>query len=300
MVETSRRRIAVLDDEPYICHFLSKILTEHGYAVMTAGDGQRGLELINREHPDLIILDLVMPGLSGYALLDILNAKESKTPVLVLSSVSNLSDNLAHQGIAGLLIKPIDERRLLLHVDSIFKLEEAARGMPTSVKEVWESEKRSPDDLTLPGEAPTPSAALSAAPAPEPKAADRTTAAAPKPVVLVVEDEGDMQMLLRGLLEHQGFEVLIAGNGIEGLDLAEKRLPNAIILDIMLPKMDGFQVCRLLKYNEKYSGIPIVILTARSMPADRELAEVSGADAYLVKPFETETLVKTLRRVMRI
>lgn len=109
-----------------------------------------------------------------------------------------------------------------------------------------------------------------------------------------------MQTILGKLLEYHGATILIAGDGVEGLDLARQRMPDAIILDIMLPRMDGFQVCRLLKFNERYRKIPIVILTARAAPADRELAEASGADAFLAKPFEAEQLIRTLQKALRI
>ena len=75
-------------------------------------------------------------------------------------------------------------------------------------------------------------------------------------------------------------------------------MPQAILLDIMLPKLDGFQVCRLLKFNEKYAEIPIIMLTARNHPKDRELAEGSGANGYIVKPFETKQLIEELRKAM--
>lgn len=308
MVENPSKKIAVLDAEPYVCDFLDKILTAAGHAVLTANDGQQGLKLINREKPDLIILDLIMPGLSGYALLDILNAKGSKIPILVVSSMSNIGDNLAHQGIAGLLIKPIDEERLLIHVDCIFKLEEAAREQMKPAKgvavaapdEVSPAQTKAPGPLHSSADKPAPTEQPPAEQPPPPESLEPEDAA-PKegaPLVLVVEDEPDMRMILSKLLEHQGFRVKTACDGPEGLKMAEGLLPDAMILDLMLPKMDGFQVCRLLKFNDKYRHIPIVILTARSLPADRELAEASGADAYLVKPFEVESLMKTIRGVM--
>lgn len=120
-----------------------------------------------------------------------------------------------------------------------------------------------------------------------------------KPTILVVDDEPDMQSLLSDLLVFSGFEVVTAGDGVEGLKLAQQHNPDAILLDIMLPKLDGFQMCRLLKFNEKYREIPVVMLTARNHPKDRDLAEGSGADGYIVKPFETKSLLEQLWRVIR-
>ena len=345
MGENTQKTIAVLDDEPYVCDFLSKVLTGAGYRVLSANDGQQGLKLINTEKPDLVILDLIMPGLSGYALLDILNAKGSRIPVLVVSSAKNITDNLAHQGIAGLLIKPIDEERLLIHVDCIFKLEEAGRqeqghvspaaagvagaSAPRPPEAVGAAEFSAPQSAMPPRrrirkpeaaasgptqqrEQPPPQQTVPAQDFAQAKEASPDEQSLPAaaaagraaeepgqeaPLVLVVEDEPDMQMIVAKLLEHQGFRVITADDGPMGLELAQKHLPDVMILDLMLPKMDGFQVCRLLKFNDKYRQIPIIILTARSLPADRELAEVSGADAYIVKPFEVESLMKTINSV---
>ena len=239
-------------------------------------------------------MDLLLPELSGYALLDILNAKGFRIPVLVISSVADVSDNLAHQGIAGLLLKPIDRERLLIHIDSILKLDEAAkrmgRGAPIPPPATTTAQPRVQIQ-----EAEEEEAAPPFEPEPEPM---EPTPLEGQPLVLVVEDEPDMRLLLTTILEHNGFKVIAADDGQEGLQLAQKNLPDAILLDIMLPRMDGFQVCRLLKFSDRYRKIPIVILTARSQQADRELADASGAEAYIVKPFESDMLVRTIRRVI--
>jgi len=233
MADKLKKKIAILDDEPYVCDFLSKLLASSGYETFTATDGQHGLNLINREHPDLIILDLIMPGLSGYALLDILNAKGSRIPVLVMSSMSNISDNLAHQGIAGLLIKPIDEERLLIHVDCIFKLEDAAKyegtiaGTKTSEEETGAEESEPSSEKT---KSEAKAADLDATEEAEPSPAEAlpetetpgTPAGEEAPLVLIVEDEPDMQMILSRLLEHHGFRVEVAGDGPLGLEMAQK------------------------------------------------------------------------------
>ena len=119
-----------------------------------------------------------------------------------------------------------------------------------------------------------------------------------KKILLVVEDEAEFRMMLRARLEANGYEVNEAEDGAGGLEKARNTGPDLIILDIMLPKMDGFKVARLLKFDEKYRNIPIIMLTARSQQADRETGMSVGADAYLTKPYEPEEMLKTVARLL--
>ncbi|HPM41377.1 MAG TPA: response regulator, partial [bacterium] len=260
-----------------------------------------------RQKPDLLILDMVMPELSGYAILDILNAKGMDIPVLVMTTTAEISENLAQEGIAGLLLKPIDPERLLIHVDAIFKLCESSMSMDSGALEVWEQESRLFENLSWPPEAGAADGASegedrdeAAAPViPRTKApAGPGTGAAGRPLVLVVDDEPDMREILSAMLEHSGFDVILAEDGQRGLAMAQEKLPNAMVLDIMLPRMDGFQVCRLLKFDEKFRDIAIVILTARSLPEDRDLAMAANADAYFTKPVDPDILAGELRRLI--
>ncbi|MCX5751634.1 MAG: response regulator [Candidatus Saganbacteria bacterium] len=118
--------------------------------------------------------------------------------------------------------------------------------------------------------------------------------------ILVVDDEADIVDLLTLRLEGEGFEVISAGDGNAGLDKARREKPDLIILDLMLPKIDGYRVCRLLKFDEKYKNIPIIMFTARGQDEDRKLGEEVGADAYLVKPFDPQLLMKTINRLLGI
>jgi DNA-binding response OmpR family regulator len=97
--------------------------------------------------------------------------------------------------------------------------------------------------------------------------------------------------VLRHGLEAEGFEVLAAADGEEGLRRAREERPALIVLDLMLPKLDGYKVCRALKFDERYKLIPILILSARSGEQDRRLALDMGADAFVTKPYEMRQLV---------
>ena len=116
-----------------------------------------------------------------------------------------------------------------------------------------------------------------------------------KPRILIVDDEPDLLTVLRFGLEAAGFEVVQASDGEQALALARQMLPDLMILDLMLPRMDGYKVCRALKFDERYRRIPIFILSARSGEADRKLALEMGADAFVTKPYEIQDLVARIR-----
>ena len=120
-----------------------------------------------------------------------------------------------------------------------------------------------------------------------------------KKKILLVDDEKDMVYAVKLQLEAHRFEVLTAHDGQEGLDKARREKPDLIILDLMLPKIDGYKVCRMLKFDEKYRKIPIIIFTARIQKSDEKLGFEVGADAYLTKPFEPKMLLDKIKQLLK-
>jgi DNA-binding response OmpR family regulator len=117
--------------------------------------------------------------------------------------------------------------------------------------------------------------------------------------ILVVDDEPDVASLLTLLLKAQGYEVISAGDGQEALEKARKEKPDLILLDIMLPKMDGYRVARVLKFDENYSHIPIIMLTAKIQEKDRKTGLEMGADDYVTKPFDTVAILEKVKGFLR-
>lgn len=113
--------------------------------------------------------------------------------------------------------------------------------------------------------------------------------------VLVIDDQPFFTNMLRGALEQQGFRVLVANSGADGLASAKKHVPDAILLDIEMPVMDGFAVCEQLRKDEALKQIPIVILTATNNPKLNERAFKAGADIVALKVLSTERLVNMIR-----
>jgi len=114
--------------------------------------------------------------------------------------------------------------------------------------------------------------------------------------VLVVDDHPQVVELIKMRLESAGYEVLPAYDGYEGLVKARKQNPDLIILDVMLPKMNGYKVSRLLKFDRRYRHIPIVMLTSRAKKSDAEIGYRTGADAYLFKPYDPKELLALVRK----
>ncbi len=117
--------------------------------------------------------------------------------------------------------------------------------------------------------------------------------------VLIVEDEADILNLLQYNLEKDGFRVIPAESGEKGLQFARSESPDLILLDLMLPGIDGLEMCRILKADRKTSSIPIVMLTAKGEETDIVAGLELGADDYITKPFSPQVLIARIRAVMR-
>ena len=119
------------------------------------------------------------------------------------------------------------------------------------------------------------------------------------PHILVVEDEDSLATLLQYNLQKEGYDVALAGDGEEALLLVDERLPDLMVLDWMLPKVSGIEVCRRLRQRNETRNLPIVILTARGEESDRVRGLDTGADDYVVKPFSMTELTARIRAVLR-
>lgn len=117
--------------------------------------------------------------------------------------------------------------------------------------------------------------------------------------ILIIEDDRDIVDLLTFNLQEEDYETLEAFDGREGLTQAIRVQPDLIILDIMLPEMDGFEVCRELKTDKKTAGIPIIMLSARSQETDKVVGLELGADDYVTKPFSPRELIARIRAILR-
>ena len=117
--------------------------------------------------------------------------------------------------------------------------------------------------------------------------------------ILVVDDEENILELIRYNLEKSGYRVLVAGNGSDAMSVLEENSVDLMVLDLMLPDMDGVEICKKVRNSEKYDQLPIIMLTAKSEEIDRILGLELGADDYMTKPFSVKELAARVKTVMR-
>lgn len=120
-----------------------------------------------------------------------------------------------------------------------------------------------------------------------------------KEKILIVDDEKDIVKMLGYNLGKEGYRTLLAYDGQRAIDLARKEHPDIILLDVMLPEMDGFEVCKALKKEASTAHIPIIMLTAKSLEADKIVGLELGADDYVTKPFSPRELIARLKAILR-
>ncbi|HEX6595665.1 MAG TPA: response regulator, partial [Acidimicrobiales bacterium] len=215
-----RGHILVIDDDPFVQDLLRRSLEADGYRVVTASDGTEALRLAREVRPQVITLDVLLPGMDGWELLLALksDADLCDIPVIMMSVVDQAELGLS-LGAADFITKPIDRDRLLRVLG---------------------------------------------------KYCPRASAS-----VLVVDDDFETRHLLRRMLEPEGFTVAEAGDGQSALAAIAGHRPSLVLLDLMMPRMDGFEFLVALGAREEWRDLPVVVLTAKDLTAD-EHERISG------------------------
>ena len=116
--------------------------------------------------------------------------------------------------------------------------------------------------------------------------------------VLVIDDEPDVRWVLRLSLERAGHEVLLAEDGLRGVAMAQRQRPDAIVLDLMMPVMDGYGVLEVLTQDRRTSHVPVLVLTAKALPEEGDRVTEAGARRFMTKPFEPEDLASVLEGML--
>ena len=203
--------VLVIDDEPAVRDLMQRFLSREGFRVVTAAGGEEGLRLARELKPDAITLDVMMPGMDGWAVLSALKADVAiaDIPVVMLTIVDD--KNLGYAlGATDYLTKPIDRERL------VTVLRKYRRDGP----------------------------------------------------VLLVDDDAAIRQLLRRMLEPEGHTVVEAENGLVALERLRTIIPSVVLLDLMMPEMDGFQFVVEFRRHEPWRAIPIVVITAKDLSLD--------------------------------
>jgi signal transduction histidine kinase/CheY-like chemotaxis protein len=233
------RPVLVIDDDADTRQVLKRFLNRKGFPVESASSGEEGLRLARELHPMAIILDVMMPGMDGWAVLSTLKSEEKlkDIPVVMLTIVDD--KNLGYAlGATDYLIKPVDRDRL---IEILAKF----RNVP------------------------------------------------PPRSALVVDDEEPARKMLTQILEKERWNVVQAENGLEALERIAKHRPDLILLDLVMPNMNGYQFLAELRTHEKWRSIPIIVVTAKDMSTEERLALDGYVEKVLPKHALTEEALLT-------
>jgi PAS domain S-box-containing protein len=254
--------LLVEDSEPAIIQ-IKDFLEESGYQILLAKDGAEALGITAQTIPDAMILDLMMPGIDGFEVLNTLHNAQptAHIPVLILTAkhltkddLKELKRNNVHQ-----LIQKGDVKR-----DELIN---AVAAMVSNQAVETSGPKR------------------------------RLQTIEGKPTVLVVEDNPDNMTTVIAILSGD-FTILSAEDGKEGIIMAKKHKPNLILMDIALPEMDGIEAFKTIRNDAELEHIPVIALTASAMTLDRETILSHGFDAYIPKPIDEKVFFETINEVL--
>ncbi len=238
--------VLVIDDDPNARDLMMRSLCKDGFRVETAADGQAGLEIAARLKPDVITLDVMMPGMSGWAVLKTLKANPvtADIPVVMVSMVDDR--NIGYTlGASDYLTKPLDWSRL-----------------PSLLK--------------------------------------RHSRPADGGDVLVVDDDPENREMLRRMLEREGWTVVEAENGRRALDCVEAARPSMILLDLMMPEMDGFAFMEEFRKHPENRMVPVIVVTAKDL-TEEDHRRLTGQVASILQKGQTtrEDLMGEVRQLLK-
>ena len=266
----NKKKILIIEDEQVLADVLKSKLEKEGYEVNVAYEGEDGYRKIKEFVPDLVLLDIVLPKMNGYEILEKKKLEGNKTPVIVISNSG----------------QPVELERTkeLGAVDSLVKTEFDPNEVIQKVK-IFLGEKG--------GEVRTKAV----------QGSDSVLSGPPKAKVLLVEDDKFLRDICGTKLIKEGFEVLQAIDGEGVLKILETEKPDIILLDIVLPSMNGFEILTRIRSSTdtEIAKTPVVMLSNLGQEDDIKKAMELGANDYLVKAnFTTEEIAKKIKKILQI
>ncbi len=236
--------IVAIDDDPTVHDILKRSLSQEGFQIVSATGGEEGLHLVRQLRPNAVLLDVMMPGMDGWAVLTALknDPELADIPVVMLTFIDNKTMGYA-LGVSDFLTKPIERERL----SGVLRKH---RGGPPSL-------------------------------------------------VMVVEDDSPTRSLVRRMLEKEGRQVVEAANGRIALERMAQTRPDLILLDLMMPEMDGFQFVAELRQHPDWQAIPVVVLTAKDITAEDRTRLNGQVEKILQKgAYSREGLLTEVRQLV--
>jgi HAMP domain-containing protein/CheY-like chemotaxis protein/GAF domain-containing protein len=267
-VQPRRKRLLVVEDNPAERLGIAELLGHDDIDVVTVGTGGEALDLLRAEQVDCVVLDLRLPDMSGFELLEVIrdDPNLADLPVVVFTGreLSSEEDAQLHTIARSVVVKGVESPERLLDETALF-LHRVVADLPADKQRMLERLHSSDEDLV-------------------------------GKTVLLVDDDARNIFALSSVLERRNMRVLTATTGSEAVALLEGTPGVAIVLmDIMMPEMDGYQTTQVMRANPAFRRLPIIALTAKAMKGDREKCLEAGASDYLAKPVNTEQLLSALR-----
>lgn len=275
-------KILIIEDEPVHLNVMKAKLEHEGYNVLVATDGEAGYQMARDEKPDLVLLDIILPKINGFEVLERLKKDNSTVPVIIISNSGQPVevDRAIKMGARDYLVKAEFNP-----ADVLEKVEKAvgrAEPLPKSVK---------PSSAVPPSKPAAEDVLI---------VKDRASGEGGKASVLIVEDDKFLRDLIVQKLKRDGFLTLEALDGEEGLKISGEKRPDLILLDLILPGLDGFEVLRRLKADKQLSQIPVIVLSNLGQKEDMDRAMSGGAEDFMVKAhFTPGEIISKIKAVLK-
>lgn len=287
-------RVLVIDDDEDIRRVISLVLRPR-YEVVEAVDGLDALSRLETIEPDLAIIDLMMPMMDGFQVCEAIrrHPRFQGMPVLFLSAQGSRENIMKGYAVGAnlFLTKPIDPERVLKNIDLTIERDPPPLRPKRHTIEQLESQRSNPGERQTDAWSATERPEKSAdAPAPHtPPAAGQARVR-----LLLVDDDTELLQML-DLALRDDYEVTTASNGMEAIERMVDYQPDLMLIDIMMPKMNGYQLVQSIRRNAAFHTLPVVVLSAKCSPKDQEYALRIGANRFLGKPFAITDLLALLR-----
>jgi CheY-like chemotaxis protein/anti-sigma regulatory factor (Ser/Thr protein kinase) len=276
-LDRSKKIILVVDDEQEAVYMIRQYLSRSRYQLIFPQNGEDVLELAKKYNPYAITLDLVMPKKSGWQILKSLkqDAQTRSIPVIIISVIIE-KERAFEMGAAEYMVKPFEPEKLMAFLEGLDTSAEMKKIVSDFPRFLGLKRRLQSTMQSLWGRTDSPQITNS--------------------TVLLVDDDSDTQYAVRYILEEVGYTVFVANDGNEALQQAESIMPSVVLMDMMMPGMDGYQATERMKKNGKLKNIPIVAMTAKAMKGDRQKIIFAGCDDYIAKPFMSKDILKMVEK----
>jgi len=266
-VERQVKNLLVVEDDDVQRQSMVELIGNGDVQITAVATGQEALDALDNQHFDCMVLDLLLPDVPGLEVIQRIKKQPTlrSLPIVVYTGkdLSRKEETALKRLSQTVIIKDVKSPERLLDETALF-LHRNTANLPDAKREILERLHRS--DTVLAGKR-----------------------------VLIVDDDIRNIFAMTAVLERHKMDVGAAESGIDALEQIEKTTPDIVLMDIMLPEMDGYETTRRIREKPQFKGLPIIALTAKAMKGDREKCIEAGASDYIAKPVDTEQLLSLLR-----